>query len=72
MRLDVSQHIRLEQRLKLAPRLIQAMEILQLPMLALQERIDQELEKNPVLELRQASGEGEVASKYEREFLVPL
>ncbi len=47
MRLDVSQHIRLEQRLKLAPRLIQAMEILQLPMLALQERIDLELEKNP-------------------------
>ena len=37
--------------MKLAPRLIQAMEILQLPMLALQERIDQELQANPVLEL---------------------
>ena len=34
----------------LAPRLIQAMEILQLPMLALQERIAAELESNPVLE----------------------
>ncbi len=67
MRLDLSQHIRLEQRLKLAPRIIQAMEILQLPMLALQERIDQELEKNPVLEMRLGAGEGEgeVASEKE-------
>jgi len=38
--------------MKLAPRIIQAMEILQLPMLALQERIDAELEANPVLELK--------------------
>ncbi len=37
--------------MKLSPRIIQAMEILQLPMLALAERIDQELESNPVLEL---------------------
>ena len=36
--------------MKLAPRIIQAMEILQLPMLALQERIDAEMEANPVLE----------------------
>ena len=35
----------------LAPRMIQSMEILQLPMLALQERIEQELNENPVLEL---------------------
>lgn len=35
----------------LAPRLIQAMEILQLPMLALQERIEAEMESNPVLEM---------------------
>jgi RNA polymerase sigma-54 factor len=35
----------------LAPRMIQSMEILQLPLLALQERIDQELSENPVLEL---------------------
>lgn len=38
--------------MKLAPRLIQAMEILQLPMLALQERIETELVSNPVLEQR--------------------
>ncbi|MHC4983667.1 MAG: RNA polymerase factor sigma-54 [Planctomycetota bacterium] len=52
MRLDVRQQLRLEQQMKLAPRIIQAMEILQLPMLALQQRIDQELQENPVLELR--------------------
>src|SRR5262245_16493211 len=39
-----------EMRLMLAPRMIQSMEILQLPILALQERIDQELEDNPLLE----------------------
>ena len=51
MRLDVSQQFRLQQQMKLAPRIIQAMEILQLPMLALQERIDAEMEANPVLDL---------------------
>src|SRR4026207_444674 len=35
----------------LAPRMIQSMEILQLPIMALQERIEQELNENPVLEL---------------------
>ena len=40
MRLDVSQQLRLEQQMKLSPRMIQAMEILQLPLMALQERID--------------------------------
>ena len=39
--------------MKLAPRMIQSMEILQLPILALQERIDQELEENVVLEVEQ-------------------
>ncbi len=45
--------MRLEQRQLLTPRMIQSMEILQLPLLALEERIDQELENNPVLELRE-------------------
>ena len=48
--------MRLEQQMKLAPRIIQAMEILQLPMLALTDRIDAELEANPVLELRLGDG----------------
>jgi RNA polymerase sigma-54 factor len=53
MRLDTSQQLRLEQHMKLAPRIIQAMEILQLPMMALQERIDAEMQSNPVLEMRE-------------------
>ncbi len=41
--------------MKLAPRMIQSMEILQLPILALQERIEQELNSNPVLEMEEPS-----------------
>jgi len=61
MRLDVSQHLRLEQQMKLSPRIIQAMEILQLPLMALQERIEQELETNPCLEQREAPSEDAAA-----------
>ena len=49
-------------RLRMAPRMIQSMEILQLPLMALQERIDQELSENPILvDLRESAttGEGE-------------
>ena len=42
---------RLEQRLKMAPQIIQSIEILQLPLLALQERIEQEQLENPLLEI---------------------
>jgi RNA polymerase sigma-54 factor len=50
VRLDQSQVQRLSQEMRLSPRLIQAMEILQLPMCALEERIAAEMETNPVLE----------------------
>lgn len=50
MRLDTSQQMRTDMRLRMAPRMIQSMEILQLPVMALQERIDQELMENPLLE----------------------
>ena len=53
MRFDTSMQVRLEQRMKLAPRMIQSMEILQLPLLALEERIQQELVANPVLEVEE-------------------
>ena len=55
MKLEMTGHMRLEQRMKLAPHMIQSMEILQLPLLALQERIEQELNSNPVLELEEES-----------------
>jgi RNA polymerase sigma-54 factor len=41
----------MEQRMKLAPRMIQSMEILQLSTLALLEKIETELNSNPVLEV---------------------
>jgi RNA polymerase sigma-54 factor len=45
------------QKQVLAPRMIQSMEILQLPILALQERIEQEMEENPVLEMQEEEPE---------------
>lgn len=50
MRLSLGQHMQMAQKQVLAPRMIQSMEILQLPIIALQERIEQEMEDNPVLD----------------------
>jgi len=59
MRFETSQHMKLGQQMKLAPRMIQSMEILQMPLAELEERIEQELEANPTLELvDQAAEEG--------------
>ncbi len=55
MKLEMKTQMRLEQKMMLAPRMIQSMEILQLPILALQERIEQELNSNPVLEVDESS-----------------
>ena len=44
--------MRQEMSQRLTPRMIQSMEILQLPLMALEERIEQELVSNPVLEIR--------------------
>jgi RNA polymerase sigma-54 factor len=51
--MGMGMQLRQEMKLVLAPRMIQSMEILQLPIMALQERIQQELVENPVLELRE-------------------
>jgi len=48
---------RMSQEMRLAPRMIQSMEILQMPVMDLQERIHQELLENPVLEMREPSPE---------------
>jgi len=42
--------MQMAQKQVLAPRMIQSMEILQLPIIALQERLEQEMEDNPVLD----------------------
>ncbi|HEX5272051.1 MAG TPA: RNA polymerase factor sigma-54 [Gemmataceae bacterium] len=61
MRLETGMQQRLDQRMILAPRMIQSMEILQLPIMALQERIQQELQENPVLELKETNEDGAAA-----------
>lgn len=53
MRLSFGLEARQLQTQKLAPKMIQSMEILQLPILALQERIEQEMNENPMLELEE-------------------
>ncbi len=50
MRLSLGQQMQMAQKQVLAPRMIQSMEILQLPIMALQERIEQEMEENPCLD----------------------
>src|SRR5437867_6286469 len=57
MQLSQSLGVRMEQKQLLTPRMIQSMEILQLPLMALEERIEQELQNNPVLEMREGSEE---------------
>jgi RNA polymerase sigma-54 factor len=64
MQLTQSASMRMDQRQLLTPRMIQSMEILQLPLMALEERIEQELQNNPVLEQREgdADMEGEAVA----------
>lgn len=57
MRLSLGLEARQVQVQKLAPRMIQSMEILQLPAMALEERIEQEMNENPLLELKEVEPE---------------
>jgi RNA polymerase sigma-54 factor len=58
MKLSMTGQMRMEQKMKLAPRMIQSMEVLQLPLMALQEKIEAELNSNPVLERTEDVTEG--------------
>ncbi len=71
MRLDTTMSQRMEQKMILAPRMIQSMEILQLPIMALQERIEQELQENPVLESQEEGVDGPAAEDDLAEFREP-
>jgi len=51
MKFNLGQQLKTGQQLNLAPRIIQTMEIMQLPLPALEEKIAQELESNIALEL---------------------
>src|SRR6266436_186202 len=57
MQMNIGTSMRAVQELSISPRMIQSMEILQLPVMALQERIEHELEENPVLEQREPGRE---------------
>src|SRR3982751_6870488 len=62
MQLGQSPSMRMEvgMRQLLTPRMIQSMEILQLPLALLEERIEQELQSNPVLEMSEGESESDV------------
>jgi len=61
MRMSFGQEMRMAQKQVLAPRMIQSMEILQLPMLALEERIEQEIQNNETLEVEEGDGDAPAA-----------
>ncbi|MEE9584007.1 MAG: RNA polymerase factor sigma-54, partial [Candidatus Brocadiales bacterium] len=50
MKLEMVPRVQLQLKMKLAPQIIQSIEILQLPLLALLEHVQTEMEENPVLE----------------------
>lgn len=52
MRLGLTQSLRTEQRLMQSPQMIQAMQILQTPLMELKDQIEQELQENVFLELK--------------------
>ena len=58
MRMSFGQEMRMAQKQVLAPRMIQSMEILQLPVMALEERIEQEIQNNETLEVEESGGDG--------------
>jgi len=58
MRITFNQELKQEQKQVLSQRMIQSMEILQLPLIELQERIEEEMSQNPLLEFEESSTEG--------------
>src|SRR5690348_4055576 len=67
MRLSLGQQMQMAQKQVLAPRMIQSMEILQLPLMALQERIEHEMETNEMLEVVEPDAEDAEAAAAEVE-----
>jgi len=59
--MEMGMHLgqRLEQRLKMTSQMIQSIELLQLPIMALEQRINQEMLENPLLEMELESPETE-------------
>jgi len=68
MRITFTQELKQEQKQILSQRMIQSMEILQLPLMELQERIEEEMSQNPLLEFAEDSPE----ENFEEEGAVPV
>jgi RNA polymerase sigma-54 factor len=66
-RMDLALRQRLEQRLKLAPQIIQSIQILQLPAIDLRELIQKELEDNPLVEVKDVPEDEQAAPLPEEE-----
>ena len=61
MRLEVGLNLRLSQQLRLAPQIIQSIEILQLPTMDLKELIENELQQNEALEITEPAADAVAA-----------
>jgi len=67
MRLGLTQSMRTEQRLVQSPQMIQAMQVLQLPLLELKDQVEQELQENVFLERKDESERAEAAANQPQE-----
>ena len=67
MRPGLSQTTQLKQELKINPRLYQAMDLLYMPLLDLQQHLKQELLNNPFLEMAELEEEEEQETEGETE-----
>ena len=67
MRTGLSQHTSMRQELRVNPRLYQAMDMLYMPMMDLQQHLKQELLNNPFLDLVEAEEEEEEEQEGETE-----
>jgi len=62
MRMEVHLQQRMEQRMHLSQQMLQNLELLQLPIMELRDRIQQELDENPTVEEQQDVAEAEPAA----------
>src|SRR5205814_7916355 len=63
MKTGLQQHAALSQQLRMNPRLYQAMDLLYMPLLDLQQHLKTELETNPFLEMQEPDEEEVVAAE---------
>ncbi|MDR1958994.1 MAG: RNA polymerase factor sigma-54 [Planctomycetaceae bacterium] len=71
MRLSFGQEQKLEQRQVLTQRMIQSMEILQMPLQKLEERLEQELQENPILEMLEEEPDDDAHETQDEEEFTP-